>query len=96
MVDTLLDRVRTYLRFSESDQVDAELQMYVDAAIEYLKNAGVSKSESELSCQAIAMVVAQWYENRLDDNGGLGSPVVGLRSIITQLSYCKEGSHESR
>lgn len=96
MTNTILSRVRAYLRFSEGDQVDKELQAYIDAAIEYLENSGVNKNNSELYYQAISIIVAQWYENRLDDNGGLGSPVVGLRSIITQLSYSKEGNHESR
>lgn len=89
MSDTVdLTELKTYLRIDggEDDQVLASLY---DAAVEYLENAGVKKSEDKhkLYDLAIKLLVSHWYDNRSGVIVGITSKSLehSLQSIILQL-----------
>ena len=61
----------------------------LNAAMEYLVNAGIRQRESELYEQAVYMLAMHWYDNRDVDVIGQvrGEISHGIQSIIHQLSY---------
>ncbi|MCP1355464.1 head-tail connector protein [Aneurinibacillus migulanus] len=78
-----LDGLKTYLRIDGSED-DVVLTLLIDAAKEYLSNAGVPESESKLYKIAIMLYVALHYENR-DPSMKIEKFNFALESIILQL-----------
>lgn len=66
----------------------------LNAAMEYLVNAGVRQRESELYEQAVYMLAMHWYDNRDVDVIGQvrGEISHGITSIIHQLNYSPPGA----
>lgn len=89
-----LERAKDYLRIT-GEYDDVLIQMLIDSAHEYLRNAGVKKDEESNTYQlAVMMLVTHWYENREQVTESAPYNVsLGLQSIILQL---KAGElHES-
>lgn len=94
----LLEICKTQLRFELSDSdVDNEIVSLIYSAIDFLKNAGVEFSDSHLYKRAVAILVANFYENRLGDGRDSKAISIGLNSIITQLNISQRSEkHGSR
>lgn len=77
-----LEEVKSFGRISHDDD-DVELSMFLDAAIEYLKNAtGINfKSTNNLAKLYLKVWVMARYENRINDDKAQNT----LRSIMIQL-----------
>lgn len=86
-----LAELKLYLRV-ENDEDDLFIQALQQAAIEYLKNAGVDQSDSALYGLAIKLLVAHWYENRQAVIIGQVSKQLeySLQAILAQLMYAPE------
>lgn len=84
----MLEQVKSYLRV-DGKRDDEMLEFLIDAAKEYLSNAGVKEEHHEKSNQyklAVIMLVTHWYENREQVVGTVSSAIsLGLQSIILQL-----------
>lgn len=80
-----LDELKTYLRIDGSED-DAVLALLVQAAEEYLADAGVPKEAKELAKYklAVMLLVSLNYENR-DPSAKIDKLSFGLESIILQL-----------
>lgn len=74
--------LRYFLNSYEEDDVIV-MSLY-NAAIEYLRGAGVKQHEGELYKLAIKMLVAHWFDNR-GVNGETTEIPFGLTPIINQL-----------
>ncbi|WP_124728809.1 head-tail connector protein [Staphylospora marina] len=81
-----VDELKTYLRIDGSED-DAFLALLLSAAKEYLANAGVPESDSDLYKLAVMLYCALHYENR-DPSVKIDRFNFALESIILQL---KEG-----
>lgn len=86
-----LAELKLYLRV-ENDEDDLFIQALQQAAIEYLKNAGVDQSDNALYVLAVQLLVAHWYENRQAVIIGQVSKQLeySLQAILTQLMYAPE------
>lgn len=73
---------------AETFQSDVAVRC-LNAAKEYLANAGVRERESALYDQAVYMLAMHWYDNRNVDIIGQvrGEVSHGLQSIIHQLNW---------
>lgn len=85
MTEDQLQRLKAYVK-PDHDEDDELLQALWCAAVEYLANAGVPESDSDLYWLAAAGLVLDWY-----DSGAVGAPVVGLRAVINQLKLLSVG-----
>ena len=85
MPEEKLQRLKAYVK-PDHDEDDSLLQDLWAAAVEYLANAGVPESESSLYWLAASGLVLDWY-----DSGAVGTPVVGLRTVINQLKLLSVG-----
>lgn len=83
MTDTFLEELKGYLRIDGSED-DIVLTLLVEAAKEYLANAGVKEEPSSLYKLAIMLYVALHYENR-DPSIKIEKFNFALESIILQL-----------
>ncbi|MED0672040.1 head-tail connector protein [Aneurinibacillus aneurinilyticus] len=83
MTDTFLEELKGYLRIDGSED-DTVLTLLVEAAKEYLANAGVKEDTSSLYKLAIMLYVALHYENR-DPSVKIEKFNFALESIILQL-----------
>ena len=84
-MDELLKMSKEYLRIDGSHD-DNLLKSLILSAKEYMSNAGVKESESELYQLAIMMLVTHWYETREQVTGSVPHAItMGLQSIILQL-----------
>lgn len=83
MTDTFLKELKGYLRIDGSED-DMVLTLLVEAAKEYLANAGVKEDASSLYKLAIMLYVALHYENR-DPSIKIEKFNFALESIILQL-----------
>lgn len=83
-----VNEIKEYLRI-DTDLDDGLLNSLVIAAKEYLKNAGVAKTEGPLYDLAVKLLVAHWYENR-EVVGKADKLAFSLEAIITQLKYCRD------
>lgn len=73
-----VDSVKNYLRIDGAED-DSLLDLLIEAAKEYLANAGVVESEQKLYTIAVMLLVSHWYENR-------GAVLVGTISKTMELS----------
>lgn len=83
-MDKFYEQVISYLRLDEDDIL---IKPFIDAAKEYLTNAGVKfKEDSQLYILCTVLIVTHWYEERKV------TPDIpqGARNIITQLKYSYE------
>lgn len=80
-----LDELKTYLRIDGSED-DSVLALLLEAAVEYLKNAGVHDTNIESASYKLAVMlyVALHYENR-DPAVKIERFSFALESIILQL-----------
>ncbi|CAH1230694.1 hypothetical protein PAECIP111891_06725 [Paenibacillus allorhizoplanae] len=78
-----LSEVKDYLRIDGSED-DTVLALLIDAAINYMTNAGVLESESSLYKLALMLYVSLHYENR-DPSAKISGFNFSLESIIMQL-----------
>lgn len=83
MTDNFLEELKGYLRIDGSED-DTVLTLLVEAAKEYLANAGVKEDTSSLYKLAIMLYVALHYENR-DPSVKIEKFNFALESIILQL-----------
>lgn len=96
---TLIDELKMYLRI-DGDEENSSLILLVNAAVSYLKNAGVKipdnfmdQSVGDVSDSlyrlAILMLTTHYYENRTvtatSTRGEILAIPYGLQSIILQL-----------
>lgn len=90
MIVTLSD-VKTYLRLDlEATDEDALLQLLINAAESYLKNAtGIQfDATNDLARLFCLVLVTDWYERR-EMVGRVSEQVrFTVTSILTQLQYC--------
>ena len=82
----VLEDVLLHLRIDNDEELQ-HIDSLTNAAIVFLKNAGVVESKSELYKLAIKILVSHWYENR-EVIGKSDKLPYSLDSIITQLKYC--------
>lgn len=83
----LLDDVKDYLRV-DTNIDDEHIQMLIDAAKEYLLNAGIeNKSDSYLYNLAVSMLVVNWYDNRCPVGQTTEKMKYSLNAIIQQLKW---------
>lgn len=82
-MNDFLGDLKTYLRIDGSED-DVVLTLLIDAAKEYLSNAGVPESEGKLYKVAVMLYVALHYENR-DPSMKIEKFNFALESIILQL-----------
>lgn len=82
----MLEEVLIHLKIDDCSESEYIIGL-TDAAISFLKNAGVLEQESELYKLAIKILVTHWYENR-EVTGKADKLAYSLDSIITQLKYC--------
>lgn len=80
MIDII--ELRYFLNSYPED--DVIVMSFYDAAIEYLKGAGVQQQDGELYKLAIKMLVSHWFDNR-GVNGETTEIPFGLTPIINQL-----------
>lgn len=78
--------VKEYLRVDD-DTDTLLIDALILAAKEYLNNAGIEESTSELYKLAINLLVSHWYENR-EVVGKVEKLAHSLDSIMHQLKYC--------
>lgn len=83
MTNTFLEELKGYLRIDGSED-DIVLTLLVEAAKEYLVNAGVKEDTSSLYKLAVMLYVALHYENR-DPSVKIEKFNFALESIILQL-----------
>ncbi|WP_328699972.1 head-tail connector protein [Chengkuizengella marina] len=79
----MIEELKEYLRIDGSED-DVILTLLLDAAKEYLSNAGVLESESKLYKLAVLLYVTLHYENR-DPSQKMDKLNFALQSIILQL-----------
>ncbi|MBY6276147.1 head-tail connector protein [Parageobacillus phage vB_PtoS_NIIg3.2] len=83
-----VDEAKEWLRVDHNDE-DNMIQMLINAAEKYLKNAtgNTFDSSNELAQLFCLVLVADWYENR-ELVGRVSDQVRPIiQSILTQLSY---------
>jgi len=78
-----LAELKNYLRIDHDDD-DTQLSLLMDAANEYLANAGAVKTDSPLFRLAVMLYVGIHYENR-DGATKMDSFSHALQSMILQL-----------
>ncbi|MBH8605994.1 head-tail connector protein [Thermoactinomyces sp. CICC 10521] len=83
MLTLTLDELKNYLRIDGSED-DSFLTLLIDSAKEYLTNAGVPESDSNLYKLAVMLYIAMQYENR-DPSARMDGFNFALQSIILQL-----------
>ncbi|MBA4543850.1 phage gp6-like head-tail connector protein [Thermoactinomyces daqus] len=83
MLTLTLDELKNYLRIDGSED-DSFLTLLIDSAKEYLINAGVPESDSNLYKLAVMLYIAMQYENR-DPSARMDGFNFALQSIILQL-----------
>ncbi|PRX39517.1 putative phage protein (predicted DNA packaging) [Planifilum fimeticola] len=83
MLELSLDELKKYLRIDGSEDDDI-LTLLVEGAKEYLANAGVPESNSNLYKLAVMLYCALHYENR-DPAVRIDRFNFALESIILQL-----------
>ncbi|MFS1513633.1 head-tail connector protein [Chengkuizengella sp. SCS-71B] len=79
----MLEELKKYLRIDGSED-DVTLTLLLEAAEEYLSNAGVPESESKLYKLAVLLYVALHYENR-DPSQKMDKLNFAFQGIILQL-----------
>lgn len=86
----IINDVKNYIRVEDTDE-DVQVQSLIEAAEEYLTNAGATKDETKpLYVLAVKILVSHWYDNR--EPVGLTTKLAfGLSDIISQLKYCYGG-----
>lgn len=86
----LLEEIKLYLKIYD-DSDDVEINSFIIAAENYLKNAGVvteSLSDNELYKLAVKMLVAHWYDNRgIETSSKVSNISLSINALITQLKY---------
>lgn len=89
-----IEEIKKYLRI-DYDGEDEELQAFVSAAEEYLKNAGIKADyESELYKLAVKLLVSNWYSNRIPIGTVTQAMEYSLRRIIIQLQLGEDDSDD--
>lgn len=89
-----LEDLKLYLRV-DSDDEDLDLAPMLEAAQQYLKNAGVNiDQDNKLVDLCIKILVSHWYENRGIVNVGVTTEKLDytIDNIITQLKYTGDAS----
>ena len=84
----MLEEIKEYMKIDSNDE-DILITSLIEAANNYLLNAGVKNFDNSLYNLAIKMLVLHWYENR-EVVGNAGKLAFTLDNIITQLQYCYE------
>jgi uncharacterized phage protein (predicted DNA packaging) len=83
--------MKLYLHIEGNDE-DTFITALIEAAKEYLKNAGVTVQSGTLYDLALKLLVSHWYENREVETIGKNISKISfsLDTIIAQLKYCYE------
>lgn len=81
-----IQEAAAYMHMSEGDYIQADLQLFVDAAIEYIQNATDKEytDSDKLAKLPILQKVEKWYRNRGDDEE--------FKKILLQLQTKTEAS----
>lgn len=83
----IFDFVKKYLRV-DTDTDDDQIKILIDAAKEYLTNAGVTAlPDNYLYKLAIAMLVVNWYDNRCPVGQANEKMKYSLNAILNQLKW---------
>ena len=93
----LIDELKEYLRIDGDDE-NRSLQLFLDASISYLKNAGVSlpvnfypaEGQEDLYAQhrlTIMMLATHYYENRITVTNVKNELPYGVQMMILQLKW---------
>lgn len=80
----MLDIIELRYFLNSYPEDDIIVMSFYNAAIEYLKGAGIKQHNSELYKLAVKMLVSHWFDNR-GINGETTEIPYGITPIINQL-----------